>query len=120
MSDLSAEVIVNDFNKLKDMFSNMKDEEVWEKFALYNFDFNKTLNSLLGLETDLAEQEDDDIDLRNAAVANIISDEDNENKKSNNKINKKKSFNVMETLGNIFNQNKNKTSTEAYDYHKLD
>ena len=116
MSDLSAEVIVNDFNKLKDMFSNMKDEDVWEKFASVNFDFNKTLNLLLGVKVE--EENDNKINnVRNAKDTNLASTENESNKLENKR---KKSFNVMETLGNIFNQNKNKSSSEAYDYHKLD
>ena len=102
MSHLSAEVIINDFDKLKDMFSNMDENNIWEKFAANDFDFNKTLNSLLEKEKD---KEDGD----NYLKATTTSD---------NKLKRNKSFNVMETLGNIFN--KNKSTSDSHDYQRLD
>ena len=70
-----------------------------------NFDFNKTLNALLEGTTD----------------SNVKGEENSDTKiqgKIQGEVKRKKSFNVMETLSNIFNQ-KN-SETESYDYHKLD
>ena len=50
MSDqLSVEVIITDFEKLKEIFNTAPETKIWDTFSNSNFNFNKTLNSLLDL-----------------------------------------------------------------------
>ena len=93
MSDqLSVEVIINDFEKLKEMFNTNQESFIWDTFSNFNFNFNKTLNALLD-KSDKNEIQNDE-----------------------NKTDKKK-FNPMETLATLF---KNKSSTNQSDYQRLD
>ena len=80
MSHLSPEVIINDFEKLKEIFNKQEERFIWDVFSKSNFDFNKSLESLL-------KQND------NTQV-----------------ISTKKKFNPMDALSKIFKNNNDVTN----------
>ena len=43
MSQLSPEVIIDDFSKLKEIFNNQEEEIIWKIFSEKLFNFNHTL-----------------------------------------------------------------------------
>lgn len=90
MSELSPEIIINDFEKLKEIFDKQEEKFIWDIFSNSEFNFNKTLEVLLN-------------------------DNENNNKSVNQEI-KKEKFRPMDALAKIF---KNKTDN-SYDYQQLD
>ena len=98
MSQLSPEVIISDFNKLKEMFNKQEEVFIWDSFAKYNFNFNKTLEFLLETNQDLEKDQQQ---------------EDNQgyDYQTGNK------FNLMETLSNLFTSQNQDTSN---DYQRLE
>ena len=103
MSQISAEIIVNDFNKLKEMFTNLNEKHVWDVFSSLDFNFNKALNNLLNEQTD-----------------NKKDELENNSKDSTKKANEtRKPFNVMETLRNMYNNN-SQPNNSSFNYHQLD
>ena len=93
MSQLSPEVIIDDFSKLKEIFNNQEEEIIWKIFSEKLFNFNHTLELLL--------------------EKNISNISDPKNKST-------VKFNIMEKLGNIF-QSKNKDYPDnSSDYQRLD
>tara|TARA_B100001093_G_scaffold483476_1_gene516016 strand:+ start:489 stop:770 length:282 start_codon:yes stop_codon:yes gene_type:complete len=93
MSDqLSVEVILNDFDKLKEMFNTHQETLLWDTFSNLDFNFNKTLNALLDNNNDI-------LDIPN----------DNTNQK-------KKKFRPMDALAKIFKNN----NDNSHDYQPLD
>jgi len=47
MSELSPEIIINDFEKLKEIFDKQEEKFIWDIFSNSEFNFNKTLEVLL-------------------------------------------------------------------------
>jgi len=47
MSELSPEIIINDFEKLKKIFNKQEEMFIWDIFSNSEFNFNKTLEVLL-------------------------------------------------------------------------
>ena len=107
MSQLSPEVIISDFNKLKEMFNKQEEVFIWDSFAKYNFNFNKTLEFLLetnqdNQDLDKDQQQEDNQDLE---------------KDQGYDYQTKSKFNVMETLSNLFTSQNQDTSN---DYQRLE
>jgi len=103
MSQISAEIIINDFDNLKQMFSNLDEKHIWEVFSSLDFNFNKSLERLLQEENSNLKEESN------------LEEENKNNLKSNET---RKPFNVMETLRNLYNNKKKSDST--FNYHQLD
>ena len=55
MSHLSPEVIINDFEKLKEIFNKQEERFIWDTFSKLDFNFNKTLDYLLKQNDDISE-----------------------------------------------------------------
>ena len=92
MSQLSAEVIINDFEKLKEIFDKLEEEFIWNIFSNSEFNFNKALEILL------------------------LDDKT----KIDEKKNIKKKFNPMDTLSTLF-KNKSSINLNSHnDYQRLD
>lgn len=99
MSQLSPEVIISDFNKLKEMFNKQEEVFIWDSFAKYNFNFNKTLEFLLETNQDLTKDNPD-----------LEKDQGYDYQPG-------KKFNIMETLSNLFTSQNQDNSN---DYQRLE
>tara|TARA_B100001248_G_C27377680_1_gene455191 strand:- start:1252 stop:1512 length:261 start_codon:yes stop_codon:yes gene_type:complete len=80
MSHLSPEVIINDFEKLKEIFNKQEERFIWDTFSKLDFNFNKTLDYLLKQNDDISE------------------------------VKTKKKFNPMDALSKIFKNNNDVTN----------
>ena len=58
MSELSSEIIINDFEKLKEIFDNYLMGFIWDIFSNSEFNFNKTLEVLLNKSNDLSNNQE--------------------------------------------------------------
>jgi len=69
MSDqLSVEVILNDFDKLKEMFNTHQETLLWDTFSNLDFNFNKTLNALLDNNNDILDIPNDNTNQKKKKV----------------------------------------------------